>query len=91
MCFNKYSVSAYGYTSFGDGLNHFRSAARYSAALVGLLQGVRDIEHNGHTMLFHCGNISEVNHEVAIAEREEGRAAEIQVRREALFRRVSER
>ena len=46
MCLNEYPVSTHGDTCFSYSLYQLRHSTGYSTGLVGLLQGMGDIQNN---------------------------------------------
>ena len=68
MCFDEYSVGTYGDTCFGDSLYQLRHSSCYPTGLVGLLQGVSDIQNHRIAKWLHFGDTTVVYNKILIAE-----------------------
>nr|GFD57454.1 hypothetical protein [Tanacetum cinerariifolium] len=67
--FDEEAIGPHGDGGFGDGFDEGGLAAGDAAALVGLLQRVRHVHHHGHAEGAHSGQVTEIDYQVAVAER----------------------
>ena len=68
MCLDEQAVCTYGYTGFGYRFNQLRHAACDTAGLVGLLQGMGNVQYNGKTESLHLRYSAIIHHKILIAE-----------------------
>lgn len=69
MGLDEQAVATGGDAGAGHGRNHVGTAAGYACGLVGLLQGVSDVEYHRAVVALHLGDAAVVDDKILVAER----------------------